>query len=60
MLVECVRWGIAGKRGVSDDPLVHLQEFLTGRKIAAPEWFEKTENAARERLFAKKSTSKGQ
>lgn len=58
VLVECVRWGIEGKRGVSDDPLLHLQEFLTERRIVNPEWIENAGRAARKRLFAKKSALK--
>ena len=58
VLVECVRWGIEGKRGVSDDPILHLQEVLTERRIVTPEWFENAGRAARKRLFAKKSALK--
>jgi len=54
VLVECVRWRVESKRGVSDDPLVHLQEFLIERRIVTSEWFEGAGRAARKRLLAKR------
>jgi TPP-dependent pyruvate/acetoin dehydrogenase alpha subunit len=58
VLVECVRWRIEGKRGVTDDPLIHLQEFLRERKIATSAWFENANDSARKRLTAKSGASK--
>jgi TPP-dependent pyruvate/acetoin dehydrogenase alpha subunit len=58
VLIECVRWRIKGKRGVSDDPLIHLEEFLRAQKIATSAWLENASRAARRRLAAKKRASR--
>jgi TPP-dependent pyruvate/acetoin dehydrogenase alpha subunit len=58
VLIECVRWRIKGQRGVSEDPILHLEEFLRAKKIAAPAWLEGASRAARRRLAAKKGASR--
>lgn len=60
VLIECIRWKTTGMKtsALPSDPIDHLQNFMTGRKIATPGWFKTAESAAARRLKRKRKASK--
>lgn len=51
VLVECVSFHAAGKRGAAD-PLVQMKEFLLGRKVSTEAWLERAGEGLRRKIAA--------
>lgn len=58
VLIEIVHWQIQGRRNGIEDPLEHLKESLTIRKICNAAWFKEIHKVARRQLFAKRDSLK--
>jgi TPP-dependent pyruvate/acetoin dehydrogenase alpha subunit len=52
VLIEAVSWRVEGTRGGVDDPVEHLKDFLVGRKICSPAWFEQIAKTTRGQRLA--------
>ena len=60
VLIECIRWKLSGARIAASpaDPIEHLAQFMTGRRISTPAWFKQVEVTAGKRLKGRRKASK--
>jgi TPP-dependent pyruvate/acetoin dehydrogenase alpha subunit len=58
VLIESVSWRVEGRRGVTEDPLQNLKEFLLARKVCSETWFAQMEKTTRGRLLKTSAASK--
>jgi TPP-dependent pyruvate/acetoin dehydrogenase alpha subunit len=51
VLIECIPYQSQGQRNTEiDDPILHMKNFMTARKVCSPEWADRAGNVFRKRL----------